>query len=303
MRILQQGIQDESVIVRVYAAKGLRQTGDAHGTTVLNEILEGNNADGIAAALVALYDLEDQTFSPIVAKLTEHSVPLIRVEAHRLIGIKDDEKAREILIKGTENRIAKIRRISYLGLAKFQKRGLIHKGLQDIDPAVRITAASVLARLGEKRMGNFIKNELKAAKPQVWNYGIVALAETADTSAISFAQELLHDAPWEFRIAAAEALLTLNNYDGVDVLKQGLRSDDPFLRIRVVEIFKKYQVPNVFESLKEATRDEYINVSIGAIEALTRYHGKRSRKLFAELMDEPHSLVKITAATAYLVNL
>jgi HEAT repeat protein len=52
--------------------------------------------------------------------------------------------------------------------------------------------------------------------------------------------------------------------------------------------------------LKEAVKDEYINVSIVAIEALAKYKAKEHQTLFAEMMDAPNPLVKIAAATAYL---
>jgi HEAT repeat protein len=303
MKILQDSIEDESVIIRVHAAQALEHMGDERGTTVLCEILEGEDTDGIVTALSALCDIGDETLSVAVMRLAEHNDPSIRTEAYRLIGGSEHKKAREILLKGRDDKIAKIRRTSYLGLEKFRQMADIQKGLHDIDPVVRITAASVLARLGEQGMRRLIKNELKAGRPDVWTYGIVALAETGDTGAVTLASGLLRDAPLEWRIAAAEALLVFDNDDGIDVLKQGLSSNDPFVRIQVVEVLKKYRVPALFESLKEATKDEYVNVSTGAIEALAKHHSKKSLTLFRELMDVPNTRIKIVAANAYLMNL
>lgn len=303
MKILQNGLEDESIIVRVYAAQGFQHMGDERGAIMLYEMLEREDTDDIVAALGALYDVKDTTLDPAVVRLVEHDDPLIRTEVHRLIGISNRDKAQEILLKGREDKIAKIRRISYLGLEKFQKKADIAKGLQDVDPIVRIAAAKVLARLGEEGMSRLIKNEFKSGRLDIWDYGIIALAETGDTSAVTLAKGLLRDAPLEWRIAAAEALLVLNNEDGIDVLKQGLRSDDPFVRIKVVEILKKYDVPDLFTFLEEATQDQYINVAIGAIEALAKHHGKKSLMLFAELMNVVNPRIQIAAATAYLVNL
>lgn len=302
MKILQDSIEDESAIIRVHAAQALRHIQDERGTAVLYEILEGEDTDGIVAALGALYDIGDETLSVAVMRLAEHNDPSIRSEAYRLIGSSKHEKAREILLRGRDDKIAKIRRISYLGLEKFKQRADIQKGLHDIDPIVRIAAASILARLGEEGMSRFIKDELKPGRPDVWIYGIVALAETGDTATFTLASGLLRDAPLEWRIAAAEALLVLDNDGGIDVLKQGLSSNDPFVRIQVVEILKKYHVPALFESLKEATRDEYVNVSTGAIEALAKHYSKKSLTLFRELMDVPNTRIKIAAASAYLVS-
>lgn len=303
MKILQDSIEDESVIIRVHAAQALQHMGDERGTTILYEILEGEDTDGIVAALGALPDIGDETLSMAVMRLAEHDDPSIRTEAYRLISGSEHKKAREILLKGRDDKVAKIRRTSYLGLEKFKQRADIRRGLHDIDPVVRITAASILARFGEEGMSRLIKDELKAGRPAVWTYGIVALAETGDTVAVTLASGLLHDAPLEWRIAAAEALLVLNNDDGVDVLKQGLSSNDPFVRIQVVEILKRYHVPALFESLKEATQDEYVNVSIGAIEALAEHYSKKSMNLFRELMDVPNAQIKIAAAKTYLLNL
>ena len=299
-KILQDGINDESVIIRVNAAKGLKKIRDVQGTKKLYEILRGDDKNGIVAVLAALYDLGETSYSPVIIKLAENSDPLVRAEAYRLISIMEDTECRDILIKGTQDKVAKIRRFSYLGLEKFKEKQLIRSGLYDIDVLVKIAAAKVLGRLGEKDMENFVRRQMEKVNLEVWKYGIIALAEMGDTSAIDFIKESLSDAPWELRLAAAEALLIMNNKQGVEVIKQGLEAGGPFVRVQVVQILSKHRINEGQELLEKATQDEYINVSIVAIEALAEYRQKTSRKLFQELMNAPNPLVKIAAAAAYL---
>jgi HEAT repeat protein len=303
MKILQDGIMDESNIVRVNAAKSLKQIGDAQGIRILYDILEGDDQESVVAAIGALYDLKENTVSPIVVKLTKNHDPLIRAEACRLVSSINDEKARDILIKGTSDEIAKIRRLSYLGLEKFKEKKVIRNGLRDIDPLVRIASAKVLANLGEEGMENLIKKEMEITNIEVWKQGVIALAEMGDTSTISFIKGLIEDAPWELRIAAAEALLIFNDKEGVAILKEGLKSNDPFTRIEAVDVFKRYNIPDASEALKEAVHDEFINVSIIAIEALTIYRTPECNKIFIEMMDAPNPMVKIAAASAFLQSL
>jgi len=300
MKILQEGVKDKSVIVRINAAKGLAQIGDTQGVKILYEILGTNQRDAVVASLSALNDFGLLTLSPIVAQLAQSNDPLIRTEVYRLIVHINDVACRNILIKGIDDKIAKIRRLSYLGLEKFNEKNIIRDGLWDIDPLVRIYVAKTLANLGEKEMANFIRRELQSADIEIWKQGIIALAEIDDTSAIPLIKGLFKDTPWELRIEAAEALLIFNDLQGLGVLKEGLHAQDPFIRIEAVRVFKEHQVPEAFLLLKEVVRDEYINVSIGAIEALAQYPSEDSKKLFIEMMDAPNNLIKIAAATAYL---
>ena len=298
--ILQAGIKDESAIIRVNAAIGLQQIGDTVGIRVLREVLNGNNRDGVTAAIDALYDSGSQPLSQLFIRFTENEDPLIRTEAYRLITIIDDVKYRDILIKGTHDNISKIRRISYLGLGKFKEEKIIHNGLRDIDPLVRIASAHALGNLGEKGMANIIKMEMKINNIEICQQSIIALAEIGDTSAIPFIKGFLTDAPWDLRITAVEALLILKNLDGIEVLKQGLKSNDPFVRVKCVEILKRFTIPEFHDLLKEATADEYINVSLVAIQALNNYHKKEDKQIFEKLMEASSPLVKIAAAGAYL---
>jgi HEAT repeat protein len=300
MNVLEEAVNDESVIIKVNAAKALRLIGDAQGTKILYEVLKGEDKNGIAAALSALYDLKEDRFSPVIIKLAGHRDPLIRTEAYKLISLINDERCHGILVKGAKDKISKIRRFSYFGLEKFEEKKEIMNGLRDADPLVRIVAARALGNIGIEDMENFIRKELEALSIDIWKQGIIALAEMNDTSAIPFIKESLTDAPWELRLIAAEALLILNNKEGVEVLKEGLNSDNPFTRVLAVRILKNHPISEAPDLLKEAIKDDYVNVSVVAIEALAAYKTKANQKAFIELMDAPNPLVKIAAAAAYL---
>ncbi len=300
LQILNSGIKDSSVVIRVNAAKGLKEIGDSRGIEVLYKILQGEDEDGIIAALNALYDLQEKRFSLLVVNLIKDANPLVRTEAYRVVARLSQPEVKQILINGTRDHIVSIRRIAYQGLAQFNDEKVIRAGLSDPDPLVRIESARSLGLCGENGMGNFIKKELKLMNPEVWSRGVICLAELKDTSSLGFIKKLLFDTPWDLKLSACEALLMLNNDSGNEILKQALKSDDPFVRIKAVEILKRYPLPEFFEPLKQATQDEYINVSIGAIDDLRHYHKKELKKLFVQLLDAPNPLVRIAAAVAYL---
>ena len=299
-KILHDGISDESIVIRVNAAKGLKQTGDVQGIKILYEVLRGDDKNGIVAALAALYDLKETSYAPVIVDLTDHKDPLVRAEAYRLVSIMEDTQCRGILVKGVQDNVAKIRRFSYIGLEKFGEKNVIKHGLRDVDVLVKIAAAKSLHGLGEPDLENFVRNQLKIFNLEIWKQGLKALAEMGDTSAIEFIKESLIDAPWELRLAAAEALLILNNKDGVPVLKEALETGDPFVRVNTVQILNKYNISEGKELLILAAEDEYINVSVVAIEALAKYRQKDTRGIFIQHMKAPNPLVKIAAAAAYL---
>ena len=90
---------------------------------------------------------------------------------------------------------------------------------------------------------------------------------------------------------------------GIEVLKTGLQSPDPFVRAKSVEVVARFPFLDFYELLKQASKDEYINVSISAINALTKYQKKENLKLFENLFSAPNPLVRISAASAYLRSL
>ncbi len=303
--ILKKGISDRSDVIKINAAQALVETGDNQGYEVIYRILQEGNKDAIVSALGALCILKDRNYSPVLVKLSENAEPLIRTEAYHLISLSSDNGYQPVLLKGTDDRIARVRRYAYQGLANFRDKKPIIPGLKDNDPIVRINAAKSLGLLGEEQARNFIKKEMdpKNPNPEVWAQAVLALAELGDTSLIPYIKELLTDTPWDLRIAAAEALLMLKDNSGIEILKDGLQSGDPFVRVKSVEVMIRYPYADFYELLKQASRDEYINVSIGAVNALISYRKKENLKLFEDLLDAPNPLVRVVAASAYLRSL
>ena len=160
LSILKEGIKDKSDIIRINAAKALIETGDKEGYEVLYKILQDGDNDAIVAALGALYTLKEQTYSPVLAKLSKNSEPLVRTEAVHLITLSSDTGYKSILTEGINDRIARVRRYSYQGLANLNDARPIMNGLKDDDPLVRISAAKSLGMLGNDQAKNFIKKEM-----------------------------------------------------------------------------------------------------------------------------------------------
>ncbi|MEO0096455.1 MAG: HEAT repeat domain-containing protein [candidate division WOR-3 bacterium] len=305
LSILRDGIKDKSEVIQVNAAKVMIEIGDKQGYEVIYNILQNGSNDAKVSALGALYSLKERVYSPVIAKLCTDSEPLVRTEAYHLISLSTDTGYYKILVQGTKDRIARVRRYAYQGLANFKDIQNINQGLRDIDPLVRISAARSIGLSGRPEAKDFIKKEMDPKNPnvEIWAQAVLALGELKDTSSIQYIKDLLTDTPWDLKIAAAEALLMLKDDSGVDVLKSGLQSPDPFVRVKVVEIMERYPLPEFYDLLKEACRDEYINVSIGAINALLKYQKKENLKLFENLLKAPNPLVRIASAGAYLRSL
>lgn len=298
--ILQQSLDNASPQTKILAAKGLAQTGDTTGLEVLRKMAQADDVDACAAAMTALLELSDITYVPVYAQRTEHEHPLVRTAAYRLIAEIDDGVCREILVTGTQDEIAKIRRISYRGLEKFKDTQTIMQGLRDVDPITRIIAAQVLGMLGEEGMADFIKNELSTESTDIMQNGLIALATIGDESALPMVMESACSDAWDVRLAAMEALFIMGKSDDMNVLGQAMESEDPFVRARAAYIMKKFPLPEKVHLLEKAARDEYVNVSRAALEALARYRMKKHKRLFAELMNVGNATVRITAATAYI---
>jgi HEAT repeat protein len=305
LSILKQGINDKSGVVRVNAAKALIETGDKSGYEIIYKILQGEDRDAIVAGLGALYELGETGYSPFIAKLCRDPDPLVRAEAYHLASLSSDTGYYKLLVEGTSDRISKVRRYAYNGLVHFKDEKNIIKGIKDIDPIVRISAAKSLGLLGRSEAKDLIKKEMDPRNPNldVWVQAVLALGELNDTSSVRYIKELLNDTPWDLKIASAEALLMLKDNSGVEVLKSGLQSSDPFVRVKSVEVIKKYPLLEFHDLLKQACGDEYINVSINAINTIVKYQKKEDLKLFEQLLRAPNPLVKIASAGAYLKGL
>lgn len=305
LSILREGIKDRSEIIQVNAARALIEVGDKQGYEVLFKILKDGPKDAMVSALGALYELKERIYSPIVFNLCTHPDPLVRTEAYHLVSLSSDTAYYKVLIQGINDRIARIRRYAYQGLLNFNDIRNITPGLKDTDPLVRIAAAKSLGLLGRTEAKDFIKKEMDPKNPnvEIWSQAVLALAELNDTTAIPYIKDLLIDTPWDLRIAAAEALLMLKDTSGIETLKLGIQSSDPFTRVKAVEVMERFALPEFYELLKGACRDYYINISISAINSLVKYRNKGDLKLFEELLSAPNPLVRITAASAYLRNL
>jgi HEAT repeat protein len=298
--ILHQSLDDASPEIRILAARGLALTGDTTGAVVLKNSVQVDDVDACAAALTALRDVPGITCLPVYAQYTEHDSPLVRTAAYRLIAEIDDDACRAMLVHGTHDDVAKIRRICYQGLEKYEAMQTVSAGLRDIDPLTRITAAQVLGVLGAEGMADFIRNELSTESPDIMQHGLIALATIGDESALPMIQELAGSGTWDVRLAALEALLIMGEPDDMNVFKQAIESDDPFVRARAAHLMSRYLLPEKVHLLEQAARDKYTNVSLAALEALGRYRMKKHKKLFAELMDAGNARVRIAAATAYI---
>ncbi len=302
VKILNDGLSDESVIIKVSAARGLIEIKDPRGIKTIFDILKSTDKNGIVAALTTLSDLNEHQYSPVIASLADHSDPLVRTETYRLIAASGDEKYHRQLINGLTDKVAKVRKFAVLGLGRLKEKDAVKKGLLDKDPLVRIAAAKMMVMMGDRTFENYILKEMTSLVIEVWEQCMIALAEVGDTASLSTFKDALYDAPWEVRLAAVEAIIIIGERDGYEILKEAIGQDNPFVRARAVEILKKYRLRSAGDLLISAVDDEYINVSIVAIQGLARLKNKEHQVVFIDKMKAPNPLVRIAAASAYLQN-
>jgi HEAT repeat protein len=301
-RIIQEGIEDESKMVRIEAARGIQAVDRARSADLLIEMLEDSEPEVQAAVLDALipYNTATSRLDPAVTRLCASSNPAVRVAAYRNVAVSDDTVSKGLLMRGVGDGSARVRQVAYSGIARFGERDVLQNGFGDPDPLVRISVAKALSQIDSHGMFEYIREELKKLAPDALGPGIVMLAQSGDTTAIPLLKALLRESTGELRVDVAEALLILNDRAGVNALEKAVQSRDPFVRIRAVEVLVRHDVPEMRAFLDAATRDEYVNVAVKALEALSEHDAKNYRKRFAQMMDSQNSLLRVAAAAAYL---
>lgn len=301
LSIIREAANDESAVVRISAARAAIENGDRTQFSVLSEFLKGTDKDAIVATLGALRDMGEITAVPLVIRFCSDKDPLVRAEALGLMSAVEHEQSWALLVAATKDRVAKIRRIAYAGLERYRDVRVLNNGLHDRDPLVRIAAARALGKIGEKGYGDFIRHELERNKTvDTWAAGCLALAELGDTAVIPFLKELLVDTPSDLKLAALEALFILHRTEEAELLKQAIRSPDPFVRVKALEIVRRFPLLEFYEDVKDAVQDEYINVSIAALAIIKAYNRKEALPTVERALSAPNPMLRIAAASTYL---
>jgi len=294
--ILEKGLVDQSLLVRINAAVEL---GGERGLRVITGLLQSEDADIVTAALNAT-NAKILLPESLVIAACRNSSPSVREAACRIVAVREDIDAKELLLQSTHDDYAGVRAVAYGGLTRFKEHELLKQGLRDPDMRVRIAAAEALGEMGMTNMADFIKQELKKATPDALGVGMVAMAAAGDSASIPIFRALLDEGTEDLRVDAAEALLLLNDHTGVDVLRKALQSDDPFVRIHAAEVLTRHEVPQTYDQLAAVTQDRFVNVAVQAVRALAQHDAHNQKKLFTELMNAQNSLLRVIAAGAYL---
>jgi HEAT repeat protein len=298
--VLEQGLKDSSPVVRINAAMGLNSE---TASVVLTEIFMDGENEAKAAVLQSISENRELLSESLIVEACSNPNPSVREAAYRVVALSEFVNARDLLLQGTQDELVAVRVISYGGLARFGDREFLQQGIRDPETRVRIASAKALGELGRAGMPEFIKDELKKSTPDLLGIGIIAMAELSDTASIPLFKVLLKEGAGDLRIDAAEALLILGDDTGVGALKNGLQSNDPFVRIHATEVLTRHNVPETYPHLEAATRDEFMNVAVRAVKALAQHEPGKYKELFKELMDAQNPLLRIAAATAYLRSL
>lgn len=295
--ILEQGLKDSSPVVRINAAVGLN---NETASVVLTKIFMDGENETKAAVLQSISENRELLSESLIVEACSSPNPLVREAAYRVVVLGQFVNAKELLVQGTQDEFVAVRVISYGGLAGFGDRELLQQGIRDRETRVRIASAKALGDLGRAGMPEFIKDELKNSTPDLLGIGLITIAQLGDTASIPLFKALLKEGAGDLRIDAAEALLILGDDTGVEALKNGLQSNDPFVRIHTAEVLTKHDVPETYPHLEAATSDEFMNVAVQAVKALARHKPHKYKERFWELLDAQNPLLRIAAATAYL---
>jgi HEAT repeat protein len=295
--ILIRGLNDESSVVRISAAVGMK---GEEAEAVLLDLLVNGGVEEKAAALRAISQNHVPFPEPLIARECSSANPAVREAAYGVVYEMDFPGVRDLLIEGTQDETVAVRALSYSGLKRFNEAKLLEHGMHDSDARVRVAAAEALGALGRPGMPEFIEEELKKSTPELLGTGIIAIAHLGDTAWIPLFKALLREGAGDLRIDAAEALLILGDDSGVEALENGLHSNDPFVRILAAGVLTRHDLPETYPALAAATHDDFINVAVQAVKALSVHVPRQYRELFLELMDAQNPLVRIAGATAYL---
>lgn len=295
--ILIRGLNDESPVVRISAAVGLK---GEEAEAVLLDLLVNGDAEEKAAALRAIAQNHVSFPEPLIARECSSANPTVREAAYGVVYEMDFPGVRDLLIEGTQDETVAVRVLSYSGLKRFNEAKLMEHGTRDSDVRVRIAAAEALGALGGAGMSEFIEEELKKSTPELLGTGIIAMAQLGDTASASLFKALLREGAGDLRIDAAEALLIIGDDSGVEALENGLHSSDPFVRIRSAGVLTRHNLPETYSALAVATHDDFINVAVQAVKALSVHAPRQYKELFLELMDAQNPLLRIAGAAAYL---
>jgi len=298
--ILESGLEDPLPIIRIHAAVGL--DGES-GKKVLIEVLHNTDSDVIAAALDAALQNANLLPDAEIYRACSSANPSVREAAFRLTLEREEAGMRQLYIQGTQDGVAEVRKISYVGLAKLGETEILERGLHDQEARVRIAVAREAGKQGFAGMSEFIKEELAKSTPDMLGAGIIAMAELGDTASASLFRGLLRESTGELRIDAAEALLIIGDDTGVDILKKSLKANDPFVRIHAASVFTRHTIPGTTVALESALKDEFVNVAVLVLRALAEHDAPGQRQQFIELMDAQNPLLRIEAAAAYLRSL
>ena len=298
--ILKQGLADPSAVVRINAAVGLN---DETARGVLTEIFIDGDHEAKAGVLMAIEKGDVAIPESLITDACISMNPAVREQAYRVVVKSRFESKRALLLQGIDDELPAVRVLSYGALSALGERELVQQGLSDREPRVRIASAKALGELGRPGMAEFIKEELKKSTPDLLGTGIVAMAQLGDNASIPLFKALLKEGAGELRIDAAEALLILGDKTGIEALINGLQSRDPFVRIHTAEVLTRHKVEEALPQLEAATRDEFVNVAVQALNALSEHDPRAYQELFAELMDAQNPLLRIAAARACLRSL
>ena len=235
-KALENLLKDKEAHVAMWAAYGLGDLGDPKSLPALRELLTSEERYLKSAVLRAWATLKGKAAVPTLLSRLDDPDRNMRAEAVRLLGKF-----------GGPEEIPSVRKL-----------------LDDPSDYVRRVAISALRTLGDPKVGAAMEKELKVGKGFSGTSAIWSLARYQGESAIPLIKPLLLDPGPSVRMAAASALATLGNREGVRVLVKECRDVRWPIRSKMGSLFiaksprtlNALRAPGVWKRLGERTAPE-----------------------------------------------
>ncbi|MCA9672869.1 MAG: HEAT repeat domain-containing protein [Myxococcales bacterium] len=277
-KVLRRNSDAGDIAVRQTAVRGIGELRDADARALLMNILkEDPNPAVRATAARALADLGDSSLVDTLRKARKVSAPLVQVSIDHALVRLGQRAARGRLRVFLRDKDKDVRKSAASVLGKLGDKRVLPVLLQQIraETAQRdmVTLLATAARLGHGASRKSLEDGLaRASKPKFQLECADALARLGDEKALAALEKMLRDKrrPLALRLSAAGALAALGNYAGVEDLKRAIRMKSATMRVLAASGLGAIADRAALPPLAEALSDKRARVQAAAAEALAR---------------------------------
>jgi HEAT repeat protein len=268
-------LQDQDWQVRRTAALALGQLGQAEAVTPLVALLQDSVPEVWRTAALALEQLgQAEAVTPLVALLQDRNSEM-RAKAAEALGQLGWAEAVSPLVARLQDSVPEVRRTAVQALGQLGQAEAVTPLvalLQNRNSEVRAKAAEALGQLGQAEAVTPLVALLQDPVPEVRRSAVLAIGKLLAVEKINLLKNLYQNEREELdvRLAAAAALMSLNQEEGGTFLTEKSRSQKVNERKKVAEILGEVLLDRGTSLLINMLTDEKRDVKIQAIESVGR---------------------------------